>query len=475
MATVKFTLLRPYKRSTVKEPEKAKAENKKIKEKIKERKKQGKSIDSLLNPFETRIYVHLILDRSHMVKHKTDEKILPKKWDFGKSRAKNFPGSIELNQNLDLLQHNILNAYRQRKLDNKDVTWEEIQELFLQIVKEGKPKTRKKDFFSYYHDFIEAKSMTNKKGTLREYKNVLRALNEFNEMHNYKLTFEKVDMSFYQKFLKYLTEERQNMQSGEIGLRNDTIGKYIATIKMFMQWAYEMNYHKNTIYQNKSFNPYPFKKDRNERQQNGKKEIVTITKIEINQLEKTDFSNSKRMERVRDLFLFGCFTGQRWSDIENYRPEDIKNNAWEFEAHKTGKFTRVPFVGYCAPALNVLKKYEFELPKITNQEFNRVIKQVFAKAGLDREVIVKRYIGKKEIKLTKPLYGFASSHMARRTAVTMLLESGMSMLMVMKLTNHSDTRTLLKYENAGHDALEKALSNYEKPDRNTKNLITKVS
>lgn len=459
MASVKFTLLKPYRKSLAKNSSVAKAENKAIRQEIKERRQSGKSIDSLLNPSETRIYVHLILDRDHMVKHKTDERILPKKWDFSKSRAKNFAGSVELNQNLDKLQENILNTYRRKKLDNKDVTWEEIKEMFEQVVKEGKPKTRKKDFFAYYQEFVEVKAMTNKKGTLREYNNVFGALKEFNEKHRYKLTFEKIDMNFYNRFLKYLTEERKNIQSGEIGLRNDTIGKYIATIKMFMQWAFEMGYHKNIIFQSRSFNPYPFRRDKKHRQQSAKVEIVTINREELKTLENTDFSKNERMERVRDLFLFGCYTGQRWSDIENYKPEDIVDNAWQFEAHKTGKYTRVPFVGFCAPALNVLRKYDYQLPKITNQEFNRVLKKVFEKAGLNREVTVKRYIGQRELKISKPLYEFASSHMARRTAVTMLLESGMSMLMVMKLTNHSDTRTLLKYENAGQDALERALIN----------------
>ncbi len=457
MASVNFNLLRPYKKSSSKDPLIAKKENLAIREEIKRRRKQGKSIDSLLNPKETRIYIHFILDRNNILRFKTDEKVIPKKWDFKKGCAKSFPGSIDLNLKLDKLKNNIITTYRNTTARKEAVTIEEVEEALKAVVIGHQPIIRKKNFFDYYEEFIAYKATINEKGTLKEYRNVFHALKEFNEMHHYGLTFEKLDMKFYDKFLHYLTDEKQNVQSGGIGLRNDTIGKYIATLKLFMQWALERGYHTNIIYQNKSFNPYPFKRDRNQRQQNNKKEIVTITKEELEYLFSLDLSNNKRLEKVKDLFVFGCYTGQRWSDIENFKKEDIKNNAWEFEAHKTKKFTRVPFVGFCAPALTILKKYDYDLPKITNQKFNLYIKEVFRVVGFNRNVLIKRYSGKKLLKIDQPLHEYASAHMARRTAVTLLLESGMSMLMVMKLTNHTDTRTLLKYENAGQDALEQAL------------------
>jgi integrase len=380
-------------------------------------------------------------------------------------------GSVELSQKLDTIKANMIKAYRELTADqDKRVTFEQITEVVKAAIDDRKPVAREKDIFSFYKEFIEHKAQFNRKGTLKEYWNVFHALVEFNDMHSYGLTFEKVDMRFYDKFLYYLTSEKKNIQSGAIGLRNDTIGKYIATLKLFLTWALERGYHNTTTYQSKSFAPYPFRRDRQQRQQSAKVEIVTITLEELKHLEAFDLSKDPRKERVRDLFVFGCYTGQRWSDIENYSPEDIKNNAWEFEAHKTTKFTRVPFVGYCSGALPVLQKYEYNLPKMTNQEMNRTLKEVFKAAGLSRKVTIRRYIGNKEIPICKPLHDFATTHMARRTAVTMLLESGMSMLMVMKLTNHSDTRTLLKYENAGQEALEEALRNGETKQDNIRKI-----
>jgi len=53
---------------------------------------------------------------------------------------------------------------------------------------------------------------------------------------------------------------------------------------------------------------------------------------------------------VRDVFLFAVYTGQRWSDVHGFNAEDVENHVWIFEAQKTGKITRVPMVGFAAPA-----------------------------------------------------------------------------------------------------------------------------
>jgi site-specific recombinase XerD len=59
--------------------------------------------------------------------------------------------------------------------------------------------------------------------------------------------------------------------------------------------------------------------------------------------------------------------------------------------------------------------------------------------------------------IKKPKYAFMSSHMARRTCVTILLEKGVPPTTVKRLTGHKDLKTLMKYENTGKDALAEAL------------------
>lgn len=84
--------------------------------------------------------------------------------------------------------------------------------------------------------------------------------------------------------------------------------------------------------------------------------------------------------------------------------------------------------------------------------------EVGAKAKLTRQVRIKRFSGSQKIIIEKVLYDFMSSHMARRTCVTHLLEDGVPPTTVMKLTDHQDLKTILKYENTSLKALKSALT-----------------
>ena len=153
-----------------------------------------------------------------------------------------------------------------------------------------------------------------------------------------------------------------------------------------------------------------------------------------------------------------CFTGQRFSDIMRFSKADLKDNKWTFLSSKTKKKVTVPFNGYIASGLDILKKYNYKLPVISNQKFNDYIKEIGELVGINEPVRIIRFNGKKEIIIEKPKCDFMSSHMGRRTMVTILLSKGVPITLVQKITQHSDIRTLMKYESAGMDSLVEALN-----------------
>ena len=110
-----------------------------------------------------------------------------------------------------------------------------------------------------------------------------------------------------------------------------------------------------------------------------------------------------------------------------------------------------------AVALEILKKNNYVLPLLSQQRFNDYIKKAGFKAGLNEDIVIKRLSGKRIIEIKKPKYAFISSHMARRSCVTILLQKGVPPTTVMKLTGHSDLKTLMKYENTSFNELVKAL------------------
>lgn len=162
--------------------------------------------------------------------------------------------------------------------------------------------------------------------------------------------------------------------------------------------ALERGYHTNEAFRNFNANR------RNDKPRGGgKNDIVVLSEAELERLRTYDFSRNKKLERVRDLFLFACYTAQRWSDITAFRPEQIKDNTWEFTSYKTKDFIRVPLVGWCKGALQILKKYDGNLPnKITQQKFNEYIKEACRIAGINTITRIQRYSGNQLITIECP-------------------------------------------------------------------------
>ena len=101
MATVKLILQQPYKTPS---HEEGKASTT----------KDGKKRPKPLNPKETRLYVFLILDRTHFIKIKTEYVIYPKEWDFDiQGKKEILAGSIEFNGNLRKLRDDIWKKYQE--------------------------------------------------------------------------------------------------------------------------------------------------------------------------------------------------------------------------------------------------------------------------------------------------------------------------------------------------------------------------
>ncbi len=452
MATINFILQQPYKRSDNKDKQIAEKENKVIREEIKKRKANDKPIGSLLNPRETRIYLFLIIDRNHVLKVKTDETILPKHWDFKNKKVKqSYTGCVEFNVRLQNLKTDVNNTYRKLMNDNRDIKFSEISENIRVFIKNGHipmDEAKGKDFFSVFEEFITIRGSEQSSNTIQTYNTLLTTLKEFKESNNTKITFDAIDMKFHDNFKNYLLK-KENPKKDTPGLTNDTIGKYFSMLKCYMKWTLDRSYHNNL-----SFRHADFKATRKPKQ-----DIVTLKEVELTKLYKLDLSNRKNLERVRDLFCFAAYTGQRWSDIISFNKKDIKGNSWNFESFKTKKMMKVPFTTkYCSPAKDILIKYNYDLPKISSQKFNKYIKDVGKLAEFDREVIIKRYSGKRLIEIKKPLHQHMASHMARRSCVTILLELGVPPTTVMKLTGHTDLKTIMKYENTSQDALIKALN-----------------
>jgi integrase len=439
MAFINFYLDRPFDVSLSKE---------KLKQVINECKAQRKQYPkAILNDKQTTLYLFFTYDRGKRVKIKTTIKVLPEQWDFNKAKYRSsVKGSLELNNELDTLANTILKQYSKLKDERQISDESEIKELLQNVLQTSTP-VKRNTLELAREDFLIKKEQLLTKGALKEYKTVFKSLDDLQQIEKKRLTFASFNQSFFDKYEKFLINKVHPFipaDKPQRGLFNDTIAKYTATLKSFLQWSFENGYHQN---------PTAFTNIKTQIKKKGKNEVVALTEEELFQLLHEDLSAQPRLEKVRDMFCFGCFTGQRFSDIMRFSKDDFDGKKWDFMSFKVKKRVVVPFTGFIANALPILEKYNYTFPEISNQKFNEYLKEIGKASKINNAVRIIRFTGVQEVQIRKPKHDYMSSHMARRTFVTIMLEKGVPLTVIQKLTQHADIRTLMKYESHGENAL----------------------
>ena len=404
------------------------------------------------NPSPTALYLFFSPDKSCRIKYRTNYKILPKSWDFEKERLKpSASGALEFNVELNNLANCCTREAMRKKETNQFLSKEDYKQIVQDCIDRDNAVNSEIYISHLKTQFLSYKSNFVKEGTLKEYRTVFKGLEDFEKHKGTKLILREMDGKFLDQFEVFLSRKKNTNDGDKEGLLNDTIHKYISTLKVFLKWCNDNDY---------LVHPDVFKTQKTNFKKKAYNEIIALSESEIQKLMNNDLSDRPSLERVRDLFCLLCYTGQRFEDLINFDPKDIKNNAWDFISVKVKKRVIVPFEGYIAPAKDILERIGYSVPKISNQKFNEYIKTVGKLAGLDEIIKITRYSGKQKLVIEKRKYDFLSSHVGRRSMVTNLLSRNVPITLVQKLTAHSDIRTLMKYESANTDSLIDALNKF---------------
>ena len=150
------------------------------------------------------------------------------------------------------------------------------------------------------------------------------------------------------------------------------------------------------------------------------------------------------MDRVRDMFVIGCYTGLRFSDLTRIQPQHVENGMITIEQSKTGNEVIIPMVKEVLP---ILEKYKSALPKISNQKYNEYLNEVCKKCEvLGKEITTTGIKGGKKIITIQPKYESVSSHTARRSFATNEFKAGdLEISEIMAITGHKTEKSFYKY------------------------------
>lgn len=261
--------------------------------------------------------------------------------------------------------------------------------------------------------------------TIFQFENLHRHLKEFEKKTNFKIEFENIDMGFYKNFVDYLTIK--------LKLAPNTIGKLITNLKVYMRESLEDGFTTNNIFTHRKFKSI-----------NSKSDTIYLTTDEIRALQNMDLTKQPRFERVRDMFVIGCYTALRHSDLSKIKPENIKDGMINMIQTKTGKQVIIPMV---KEVVDILAKYNNALPGISNQKFNEYLYEVCKNCEvLEKEITIHEIRGGKKQTIVKPKYEFISSHTARRSMCTNEYKAGdLEISEIMALSGHTTEKSFYKY------------------------------
>lgn len=371
----------------------------------------------------------------------TGYRIDMEKWDAIKQRVKNGctnklkQSASEINTELLRQYTEVQNLFKEFEVQDVMPTPAQIRDTFnIKMKVEKKEKHEEKqepelDFMNIFNEFVAESSRQNNwsSGTLKKFTTVKNHISSFDP----NTTFNSWTEKHFNDYIDFLRTERK--------MRNTTIAKHVKMVKWFLRWSNRKGYHQNMIYD--KFMP---------KIKNAPKKVIFLTPTEMNKIKAYKIPETKQyLERVRDVLLFCCFTGLRYSDAYNLKRSDVKDTHIEVTTLKTNDGLIIELNDHSKAILEKYKDIPFKnnkaLPVISNQRMNEYLKELGELAEINELIRETYYIGNERKEEVTPKYALLSTHTGRRTFICNALALGIPVQVVMKWTGHSDYKAMKPY------------------------------
>lgn len=327
---------------------------------------------------------------------------------------------------------------------NHDDTTQKSSTLSVSQVASEESKIKKRNFWKCYDEFVKVNGKLNDwtPATFEKFSALRNHLLDFDK----KLSFEKFDEEGIANLVDFL---------GKKGMKNSTINKQLGFLRWFLRWCYEKGYHQNHTFE--YFKP---------KLKNAPKQVIFLTEKELEQLETLAIPQKyASLGVVRDVFLFCCYTGLRYSDVYNLTWEDIHHGKIEIVTIKTADRIQIEFN---RKSQAIIDKYtDVHLPNkkvfpvISNQKMNKYLHELCKLAKIDTLIKSTHYEGNKRIDDVQPKYELVGTHCGRRTFICMALSKGIPPTVVMKWTGHSDYKAMKPYIDIADDVKSSYMKKFD--------------
>jgi integrase len=337
--------------------------------------------------------------------------IHPNDWDAVKQKARGTSDSSRTINN-HLLQ--LRNKIYRKELELMDrgyiVNASTLRDACLEKVESIQSKTLCQIFEEYISDARKSIDIDVKKDTVYSYERTYDLLKDY-----MKITYKRKDFSLQELNLSFIEKFNIYLRS-ELNHKKNTAVKHLRCLMRVVNVAIA-NRHL-------TFDPFQSFKVQRETP-----ERIFLTEEELRTLINKDFK-VKRLERVRDLFIFCCFTGLSYSDAKTLSPEHFETDAngrvWiKKKRVKTGVLFMVPLLPIPKLILEKYKGGDKVLPFVDLSSTDAYLKEIAELCGINKNI---------------------SSHTARFTfATTVTITNKISLEVVSKMMGHTNTRMTSHY------------------------------
>ncbi|QRR02617.1 site-specific integrase [Dyadobacter sandarakinus] len=366
----------------------------------------------------------------------TNQFIKPKSWDAKNQKAKaSHEAYLELNANLDRWRNEVQKIYQQRLYQKLSITPADLKPLFEREIRtdkyEAAPEKGKPGLIEFVTKYIKSVEGFKNANTIKTYRSHLKMLTAYQTDAKKKtIAFNDITLDFYHDFKRFMVEVKK--------YNENTQNKHTGFLKFFLNEATERKENDNIEFKSRRFST-------------PRKEVdsIYLNEDEIKLLMKLDLSAESRLEKVRDLFIVGCFTGLRFSDLTAIQAENISPDFKYLKTKtiKTDEYLEIPI----HPIVRkVMEKYKGKTPNnlppvISNQKMNEYLKEIGEKANLSDDVALFEKKGKVRTQKKVSKFSLITSHTARRSFATNEYLAGTPSYAIMAITGHRTEKAFLTY------------------------------
>lgn len=276
--------------------------------------------------------------------------------------------------------------------------------------------------------FLDNRKTTKRETSNKEFMTVLRDLEEFRKETNANLALASLKPGIATDFCTWLLQKKKNV--------NATAKKKITHYRILINAAIKAGYKVAP----ESLN-FDIGKLHTEKQD------IALSIEEINKIENLSLEANSRMDKVRDIFLLMCFTGLRYSDIMQLEIRHIHTNMKgqkyiQLTMQKTKREVRTLLI---KKADLLLFKFQYQVPKYSNQKLNDYLKELGRLAGMYQEEKQTISRGVQKETNTYQRWQLLSTHVGRRTWATISYTRGVPLEAIRMCLGHSSIQQTEKY------------------------------